>query len=155
MIAIRAADGEADMNLVRELLREYASTLGVSLCFQNFDEELATLPGRYAPPRGRLLLAMNEDQAAGCIALRSVDDSTCEMKRLFVRSSFRGFGLGRRLAIAIIGEARELGCKKMRLDTLPQQVEAHRLYESLGFRDIPPYSDFPVAGSRFLELDLN
>jgi GNAT superfamily N-acetyltransferase len=130
--------------------------LGVDLCFQNFDEELATLPGLYAPPRGELLIAMSADDAAGCIALRPFRDEVeiCEMKRLFVRPNFRGTGLGRHLAVAIIERGQEIGYKKMRLDTLPQQVEAHRLYESLGFVDIEPYSDFPIAGSRFLELDL-
>jgi putative acetyltransferase len=153
-VVIRGATGDYDMDRIRELLREYAGQLNVDLCFQDFENELATLPGRYGQPRGSLLIAMSGDKAAGCIAFRPVDQATCEMKRLFVRRAFRGTGLGRRLVMAIIGEARSRGYKKMRLDTLPQQVEAHRLYESLGFRDIPPYSDFPIAGSRFLSLDL-
>jgi putative acetyltransferase len=153
-VVIRQAAGDADIEHIRELLREYANQLDVDLCFQDFDAELATLPGRYAQPRGSLLIAMSEDKAAGCIALRPVDDTTCEMKRLFVGAAFRGIGLGRRLVMAILGEARGRNYNKIRLDTLPQQVEAHRLYESLGFRDVPPYSDFPIAGSRFLELEL-
>ena len=155
MIEIRAARPD-EMDRIRALLREYSEMVGVDLCFQNFAEELATLPGRYAHPRGDLLIAMSNDEAAGCIALRQFRDEVeiCEMKRLFVRPQFRGTGLGRRLAIAILKRGREIGYKKMRLDTLPQQVEAHRLYESLGFVDIEPYSDFPIAGSRFLELDL-
>lgn len=156
MIEIRAAAGDGDAERVRALLREYAERLGVNLCFQNFDEELAGLPGRYAPPRGALLLAMAGEEAAGCIALRPFRDSAAigEMKRLFVRPHFRGSGLGRRLALAILAEARRIGYERMRLDTLPVQREAHRLYESLGFYDIEPYSDFPVAGSRFLEVKL-
>lgn len=155
MIQIRAARLE-EMDRIRRLLDEYSQMHGVDLCFQNFDEELATLPGRYAPPRGELLIAMSGDDDAGSIALRQFRDEAevCEMKRLFVRPSFRGTGLGRRLALAIIERGREIGYKKMRLDTLPQQVEAHRLYESLGFYEIEPYSDFPIAGSRFLELAL-
>lgn len=155
-VVIRPARGDADMDRVRALLREYSELLGVDLCFQNFVAEVNGLPGRYAPPTGELLIAMSGQEAAGCIALRQFQsqEGICEMKRLFVRPHFRG-GLGRRLAVAIIEQARAVGYKKMRLDTLPQQVEAHRLYESLGFRDIPPYSDFPIAGSRFLELDLS
>ncbi len=155
MIEIRAARPD-QMDEIRALLHEYSRMLGVDLCFQNFEEELATLPGRYASPRGELLIAMSGDESAGCIALRQFRDEQhiCEMKRLFVRPNFRGTGLGRRLAMAIIERGREIGYKKMRLDTLPQQVEAHRLYESLGFYDVQPYSDFPIAGSRFLELDL-
>jgi len=155
-VTIRIAEGGLDVMRIRALLREYADLLGVDLCFQNFDEELAGLPGRYSPPRGALLIAMSGEDSAGCIALRQFRDEPeiCEMKRLFVRPSFRGTGLGRRLALAIIDEARRRSYKRMRLDTLPQQVEAHKLYESLGFYDIEPYSDFPIAGSKFLELVL-
>ena len=114
-----------EMDKIRALLREYSEMLGVDLCFQNFEEELATLPGRYARPRGELLIAISDDEAAGCIALRQFRDEAeiCEMKRLFVRANFRGTGLGRRLAMAIIERGREIRYKKMRLDTLPQQVE--------------------------------
>jgi GNAT superfamily N-acetyltransferase len=143
-----------DMAEIRILLREYEAWLGTDLCFQTFEDELAGLPGTYAPPSGRLLIAKEEATSAGCVALRPFDDSICEMKRLFVRAGFRGTGLGRRLSIAIINEARSAGYRHMRLDTLPQQTDAHRLYASLGFREIQPYRPNPIAGSKFLELDL-
>jgi putative acetyltransferase len=157
---IRLAQNSADIVEIRGLLREYESETGTDLCFQNFEEELAGLPGSYAPPSGRLLIAMarrggSESRPAGCIALRRLDEGICEMKRLFVRADFRGTGLGRRLAMAIIGEACAIGYRKMRLDTLPQQADAHRLYASLGFHEIGPYRPNPIAGSRFLELDLD
>jgi putative acetyltransferase len=158
-LIIRSAESAADIVEIRGLLREYESETGTDLCFQNFEEELAGLPGSYAPPSGRLLIAMalsggSESRPAGCIALRPLDEGICEMKRLFVRADFRGSGLGRRLALAIIGEARAIGYRKMRLDTLPQQAGAHRLYASLGFHEIGAYRPNPIAGSRFLELDL-
>jgi len=154
---IRLAAGAEDIAEIRQLLREYEAWLGTDLCFQDFEAELAGLPGSYAPPSGRLLIAMAAagSRAAGCVALRPFDDSVCEMKRLFVRADFRGTGLGRRLALAIIDEARAIGYRKMRLDTLPQQREAHQLYASLGFREIEPYRPNPIAGSLFLELDLD
>jgi len=139
---------------VRRLLREYEASLGVSLCFQGFERELATLPGEYAPPAGRLLLAFETGQAVGCVALRKLDDETCEMKRLYLRPEFRGKGAGRLLALAIIDEARKIGCNKMRLDTLPSMREAIALYESLGFKRIEPYYPNPVPGAVFMELKL-
>ncbi len=158
---IRPAESAADLAEIRRLLREYEAETGTDLCFQNFKEELAGLPGSYAPPSGRLLIAMAEGRSsdaetrpAGCVALRPLDPEICEMKRLFLRADFRGTGLGRRLAMAIVAEARAIGYQKMRLDTLPQQADAHRLYASLGFREIGPYRPNPIAGSRFLELDL-
>jgi GNAT superfamily N-acetyltransferase len=155
---IRAARGDRDIAEIRQLLREYEAWLGTDLCFQNFEAELSGLPGGYAPPSGRLLIAEapgdSESRSAGCVALRRFDESICEMKRLFVRADFRGTGLGRRLALAIIDEARAAGYCSIRLDTLPQQREAHRLYASMGFRDIEPYRPNPIAGSLFLELDL-
>jgi GNAT superfamily N-acetyltransferase len=151
---IRNASGDRDMHEIRILLREYESWLGTDLYFQDFEAELAGLPGRYAPPRGALLIAERDLVSCGCVALRPFDESTCEMKRLFVRADYRGTGLGRRLVLAIIEEARALGYKKLRLDTLPQQAEAHRLYDSLGFQEIEPYRMNPIAGSRFLELEL-
>ncbi len=158
-LIIRSAGSAADILEIRRLLREYESETGTDLCFQNFEEELAGLPGSYAPPSGRLLIAMalsggSESRPAGCVALRPLDEGVCEMKRLFVRADFRGTGLGRRLATAIIAEAHAIGYRKMRLDTLPQQADAHRLYASIGFRDIGPYRPNPIAGSRFLELEL-
>lgn len=135
---------------MRCLLREYAASLAVRLDFQDFDRELAELPGAYAPPRGALLLAPGE----GCVALRPLDDTTCEMKRLYVRPSARGTGLGRRLAKTVLAEARRLEYTLIYLDTLPDMVAARALYEELGFREITPYTTNPVAGARFLELDL-
>jgi GNAT superfamily N-acetyltransferase len=156
---IRLATTAEDIAEIRQLLREYEAWLGTDLCFQDFENELAGLPGSYAPPPGRLLIATAKNAAgnrsAGCVALRPFDESVCEMKRLFVRADFRGTGLGRRLALAIIDEARVIGYRKMRLDTLPQQREAHQLYASLAFREIRPYRPNPIAGSLFLELDLD
>jgi len=139
---------------VRRLLREYEGSLGVSLCFQGFERELAALPGEYAPPAGRLLLALDTGQAVGCVALRKLDEETCEMKRLYLRPGFRGRGAGRGLALAIIDTARKIGYKKMRLDTLPSMREAIELYESLGFKRIEPYYPNPVPGAVFMELKL-
>lgn len=143
-----------DIPTVRNLLREYADTLDFSLDFQEFDRELASLPGEYAPPGGALLVASAEEAVAGCVGLRRLDDSTCEMKRLYVAAARRGHGLGAALAAAVIAEARRLGYARMRLDTVPGMETAQALYERLGFREIPPYRLNPVPGARFLELDL-
>lgn len=149
------ANTQEDIDHARTLFEEYAAGLGISLCFQNFDHELKNLPGDYAPPDGRLLLATDEDQLAGCIALRKLEHGVCEMKRLFVRPAFRGKGAGRILVDSIIDEARKLGYTHMRLDTLPGRMDkAIALYQSLGFVDIAPYYENPVEGAKFMELKL-
>ena len=138
----------------RALFREYEKGLGVSLCFQGFEQELAALPGAYARPRGRLLLARVAGEPAGCVALRPLDGTDAELKRLYVRDFARGMGLGRMLAECAIDEARALGYRTVKLDTLPQMAAAQQLYSSLGFIDAQPYNDNPVAGTRFMALDL-
>jgi putative acetyltransferase len=149
------AESPAQLNQVRELFLEYADSLGFSLCFQNFDQELAGLPGEYAPPEGRLLLAEHEGQLAGCVALHKLDADICEMKRLYLRPPFRGKGLGRELAERIIADAREIGYQRMRLDTVePVMKDAVAMYRKLGFRDIPPYRANPIAGAQYMELQL-
>ena len=151
---ITPAQTAAQLPIIRELFLEYRDSLKVDLCFQDFDEELAELPGRYAPPKGRLLLAMGGTQAAGCVALREIGPAICEMKRLFVRPSFRQRGVGRLLAQAVISAAHEVRYERMRLDTLASLRAAIALYESLGFRRIEPYYHNPVADAVFMELQL-
>ena len=151
---IAPAQGAADIAVVRDLFREYADGLGVSLDFQGFDEELATLPGTYAPPAGRLLLARRGDDVAGCVGLRPFDDERGEMKRLYLRPRFRGTGLGRRLAEAVIAEARAAGYRSLVLDSLATMQAARGLYDSLGFRAIPAYYDNPLPGVLYAALDL-
>jgi GNAT superfamily N-acetyltransferase len=149
------ANTQEDINHARTLFEEYAGGVGISLCFQNFDQELKNLPGDYAPPGGRLLLAVDDDQLAGCIAMRKLAPGVCEMKRLFVRPMHRAKGLGRTLVNAIIDEARNLGYTTMRLDTLPGRMdEAIALYRSIGFVAIAPYYRNPVEGATFMELQL-
>jgi ribosomal protein S18 acetylase RimI-like enzyme len=147
-----------ELEAVREIFREYAESLGVDLCFQNFEDELAQLPGEYAPPRGQLILAMVDGAVAGCCALRPLDGTdypnASEMKRLFVRKAFRGFGLGRELAEAILDAARQAGYGCVLLDTLDDMESARALYTDLGFEEIPPYYHNPIAGAHYLKVDI-
>jgi putative acetyltransferase len=149
------ATSPAQVEACRELFIEYQRGLGVSLCFQGFDAELAGLPGDYAPPRGRLYLALAAGRPAGCVALRPLFHRDAEMKRLYVRPAHRGSGLGRLLANRVIDDARALGYEALKLDTLPRMKAAQRMYERLGFRDTAAYNDNPVAGVRFMSLDLS
>jgi ribosomal protein S18 acetylase RimI-like enzyme len=151
---IRHAEFPRDLDAVRGLFREYADSLGVDLCFQDFEDELSSLPGKYGAPSGRLLLAWRDAEAVGCVALRPVNGTSCEMKRLYVRPQVRGVNLGRRLAERICDEARGVGYTRICLDTLPTMTAAQALYESLGFRPIEPYVFNPIAGTRYLALDL-
>ena len=155
-MGLRIVDGHTEDRLpaVRELFAEYAASLEVDLSFQEFDSELAELPGDYAPPGGRLLLALEGDNAAGCVALRRYEPGVCEMKRLYVRPAFQGTGLGRRLAEAIVEAGREAGYESMRLDTLPTMAAARGLYRSLGFGEIDAYRPNPVHGTTYFELRL-
>jgi putative acetyltransferase len=149
------AESLAQIDQVRELFLEYAQSLGFSLCFQNFDKELAGLPGDYAPPEGRLLRAEYEGQVAGCVALHKLDPGICEMKRLYLRPQFRGKGLGRVLADRIIAEARQIGYERMRLDTVePVMKDAVEMYRRLGFKEIAAYCANPIAGALYMELQL-
>jgi ribosomal protein S18 acetylase RimI-like enzyme len=149
------AESPEQIASIRELFLEYAQSLGFSLCFQSFDQELAGLPGDYAPPEGRLLLATGAGQPAGCVALHKLDDEICEMKRLYVRPKFRGKGLGKALAERVIVEAREIGYRKLRLDTVePMMQMAVAMYRQLGFREIAPYRSNPIEGALYMELQL-
>jgi putative acetyltransferase len=143
----------AHIEQTRALFLEYAESLGFSLCFQSFDEELKNLPGAYAAPNGRLLLAKYEQQAAGCVALRKLEANVCEMKRLYVRPAYRGKGLGRILVEGVIAEARAIGYERMRLDTIASSMQdAVELYRKLGFQEISPYRANPIEGALYLEL---
>jgi GNAT superfamily N-acetyltransferase len=152
-VTIRIAESPDDIAQARDLFREYGASLGFPLCFQNFEEELATLPGKYAFPAGRLLLAFVDGAPAGCGALRPLNRDASEMKRLYVRPGYKGQGIGRQLAERLIAEAKLIGYARMRLDTIPaQMMEASRLYLALGFQEIPPYYNSPQAGTSYMEL---
>ncbi len=154
-MTILEANSEEQIELARRLFIEYQEWFGMSLCFQNFDEELAALPGAYAPPDGRLWLAFADDELAGCIALKKLDEGICEMKRLYVRDKFRGQRIGVGLIDHLIAEARSMGYRKLRLDTYPPKMgKAVSLYESYGFRVIGPYYHNPYGETLFMELDL-
>ena len=154
-LSIAQAETPAQIAHVRELFLEYAQSLGFSLCFQSFDAELAGLPGDYAPPGGRLLLAQYEDQLAGCVALHKLEPGICEMKRLYLRPQFRGKALGRALAEQIIAEARQIGYQRIRLDTVePVMKDAVAMYRKIGFQEIAPYRLNPIAGALYMELQL-
>ena len=153
-VTILHADSPALVEEARRLFQEYAADIRVDLCFQNFQEELASLPGKYAPPEGALLLAREGDQCAGCVALRKLEDEVCEMKRLYVRPALRGCGVGRSLAVRVIDEGRQLGYRIMRLDTLAWMKPAIALYEQISFRRIEPYCYNPQSDAVYMELAL-
>jgi putative acetyltransferase len=160
MLRIVPALSEESIAQARNLFREYASTTGVEVCLGDYERELATLPGLYAPPAGRLLMAMQDDngnpgEAIGCGAIRALGPGTCELKRLYVRSAFRGNGAARKLVNELIAEARSIGYQKMVLDTLSSMEAAQKLYRTLGFREIPAYHNNPVPDSLFFELLLH
>lgn len=152
---VRQVQSQDQIALIRELFLEYAQSLGFSLCFQSFDQELEGLPGDYALPEGRLLVATHDGAPAGCVALHGLTHEICEMKRLYVRPQFRGKGLGRILAERIIADARQIGYRQLRLDTVePMMPAAVALYRQLGFRDIAPYRENPIEGALYMELIL-
>lgn len=144
----------APIDDARRLIAEYVATLPVDISYESVDRELAELPGAYAPPRGELLIASVDGVPVGCVALRPIDDETCEMKRFTVSVAFRGRGIGRNLAEAIVAAARRIGYRRMRLDTHPTMNAAIALYRSIGFRPIDPYRSIPNRENLFLELDL-
>lgn len=159
IVEILTPQRPAEFDAVREIFREYAASLNIDLCFQGFEQELASLPGDYDMPRGALLLACVDSQVAGCCALRPLDaidyPNACEMKRLFVRKPFRGLGLGRRLAEAVLDAARLYGYDHVLLDTLDDMEAARTLYEDLGFIEAPPYYHNPIAGAHYLKATLH
>jgi ribosomal protein S18 acetylase RimI-like enzyme len=151
---VRHAQFPADIETVRELFVEYSKQLGFDLCFQGFEDELAGLPGKYASPDGDIILAYQRERPVGCVAMRPIDKSTCEMKRLYVRRKQRGLGLGRTLSVEIIKSALSAGYSTMRLDTISTMKEAIGLYRSLGFVEIQPYRFNPCEGAQYMELKL-
>jgi len=154
MVKICEGQFPEHLDVIRDMFREYANTLGIDLAFQDFASELASLPGKYAAPHGRILLAVKNEEVVGCVAMRPLDQNVCEMKRLYVRPIGRGQEIGKRLAVRICQIAKESGYKRMRLDTLPNMQAAQSLYDSIGFKPIAAYVFNPIDGARFLELDL-
>jgi GNAT superfamily N-acetyltransferase len=154
-VTIQPAATPDDLTAARTLFRAYADSLGFSLCFENFDDELAALPGIYAPPKGALLIARKGASVVGCVGLRPLDAQTAEMKRLYLTQEARGLGLGRKLCEALIAAAKKIGYTRMRLDTVPGKMDsAITLYRALGFRTIPPYNASPIPGIIHMELTL-
>jgi putative acetyltransferase len=157
-VVLSTSQQDSDLPSIREIMGEYANSLGIDLCFQNFEAELASLPGDYAQPRGALLVVHVDGQLAGCCALRPLDNvdfaNACEMKRLFVRNAFRGLGLGRQLVEATLDCARRAGYDCMLLDTLNDMEAARALYEDLGFEEVPPYYHNPISGAHYLKVQL-
>jgi len=154
-LALTTPADPGEIAIVRDLFREYQRSIGTDLCFQNFEAELAGLPGAYSGPRGRLYLGFSSGQPACCAALRPAEGNAAEMKRLFVRPDFRGLGYGWILARAIIADAKAMGYGRLVLDTLPTMKAAQSMYEALGFRDIAPYTFNPIAGTRFMGIELS
>ena len=153
-MAVEILEANDRLDELRALFLEYQEGLSVDLCFQGFQDELRTLPGRYARPAGRLYLALADGECAGCAALRAIDLARCEMKRMYVRPAYRGLKLGRALAERVVADARAIGYREMLLDTLASMVSAQALYEHLGFRDVPPYCYNPLDGARYMALKL-
>jgi putative acetyltransferase len=152
MPEIMQARSAGEIDIVRALMREYQQALGVDLSFQGFESELSALPGAYAPPSGRLLLACHSGEPVGCVALQRISATRAEMKRLYVPPSARGLGVGRKLVAHVLEEARAIGYSEMVLDTLPTMSDAQRLYQQFGFRDIEPYRPNPIVGTRYLGI---
>lgn len=152
---LRQAETPSEIEQVRELFLEYEQALGISLCFQGFDNELASLPGKYAPPSGRLLLGVYAGALAGCVALHALDPKIGEMKRLYLRPAFRGKGLGQAMVDAVVAESRAIGYRRLRLDTIePLMKDAVSMYRRMGFREIAPYCANPCQGALYMELDI-
>ncbi len=154
-ITFQLITDESQSSVAKELFSEYQAEIGVDLSFQDFSSELSSLPGSYSAPRGRLYIVRVNGVPAGCVALRPRENNVCEMKRLFVRASYRGFGLGKMLSERVIADARAIGYTRMVLDTLPTMQQAQTLYRSLGFTEIEPYRFNPVPGAVFMELWLS
>lgn len=154
MVELIQVEKEEHLTEIKQLFKEYVNTLGFNLHFQDYMKELTELPGDYSPPSGRLYLVLYNGNAAGCIALRKLEDTICEMKRMYVKLDFRHKGIGRMMAQKVIDEARHIGYERMRLDTIDSMREAIALYQSLGFSAIPPYRYNPIKGAFYMELIL-